>query len=62
MEELQTGQYVGLVFCIIGLLPFIQYFHEFHYLKKGQFLSFNIFKLSKIKIFLSPVLYFNNSL
>ena len=26
LDELQTGQYVGLVFAFLGLLPFIQYF------------------------------------
>jgi hypothetical protein len=25
-KELQTGQYVGIVICCIGLLPWIQYF------------------------------------
>jgi len=26
LDELQTGQYVGLVFAFLGLLPWIQYF------------------------------------
>lgn len=44
MEELQTGQYVGLVFSIIGLLPFIQYFFMSFMFEGGQYAFNSIFE------------------
>jgi len=36
MVELQTGQYVGIVFCILGLLPYMQYFFAGFLIEGGQ--------------------------
>jgi len=42
-KELQTGQYVGIVFCVIGLLPFLQYFIIGFLMELGKNLAEDIF-------------------
>ena len=37
MNELQTGQYVGIVFCVLGLLPYMQYFFAGFLMEGGQY-------------------------
>ncbi len=37
MSELQTGQYIGIVFCILGLLPYMQYFFAGFLMEGGQY-------------------------
>ena len=44
MEELQTGQYVGLVFCIIGLLQILQYFFMSFMFEGGQYAFNSLFE------------------
>ena len=39
-DELQTGQYVGIVLAILGLLPWIQYFFMSFMLEGGSY-AFN---------------------
>ncbi len=40
LDELQTGQYIGIIFCIIGLLPYMQYFFAGFLMEGGQY-AFN---------------------
>lgn len=40
LDDLQTGQYVGLVFAFLGLLPFIQYFFMSFMVEGGSY-AFN---------------------
>jgi len=40
LDELQTEQYVGLVFAFLGLLPFIQYFFMSFMIEGGSY-AFN---------------------
>ncbi len=37
LKELQTGQYVGIVFAIIGFLPYIQYFFMSFMFEAGSY-------------------------
>ena len=37
LDELQTGQYVGLVFAFLGLLPWIQYFFASFMMEGGSY-------------------------
>lgn len=40
LKELQTGQYIGLVFGFLGILPFIQYFF-ISFAVEGGSMAFN---------------------
>lgn len=44
MDELQGGQYVGIVFGILGLLPFIQYFFMSFMIEGGSYAFDSIFE------------------
>ena len=42
-KELQAGQYIGIVLCVIGLLPFLQYFIIGFIMEIGKNLADDIF-------------------
>lgn len=44
MDELQTGQYVGIIFCILGLLPYMQYFFGGFLFEGGQYAFGSLFE------------------
>jgi hypothetical protein len=37
LDDLQTEQYIGLVFCFLGLLPWIQYFFMSFMVEGGSY-------------------------
>jgi uncharacterized membrane protein (Fun14 family) len=43
LEELQLGQYIGIILCIFGLLPFFQYFFMGFLLEGGKALAEEVF-------------------
>lgn len=43
LKDLQPMQYVGIVFCIIGCLPFMQYFMAGFLYEGGQIAMDNLF-------------------
>lgn len=43
LKELQFGQYIGIVLCILGLLPFFQYFFMGILLEGGKAFAEELF-------------------
>ena len=44
LKELQFGQYIGIILCILGLLPFFQYFFMGFLFEGGKALAQEIFQ------------------